>query len=73
LTPFRLPVPLSPLSPGVSPFELPQPAPQNQRCKCPEERKEKKKRKDRTICYRGSYRERRKGLNKRRRERIPCE
>jgi hypothetical protein len=40
------------------------------RCECP--KKKKKKKEARKVCYRGTYRERAKGLSKSRREQIPC-
>jgi hypothetical protein len=73
LTPFQPGMPLSPLSPGpnLQPFQ--QPIPQQAGCACPKpEKKDKRKKKPRAVCYRGSYREKRTSLTKRRRERIPC-
>jgi hypothetical protein len=45
-------------------------ATKTKRCDC--KRKKGKPKKPRTICYSGSYTETRKGLNKRKRTRIPC-
>ena len=67
LTPFREP------GLGFQPRPLPQPPGVNTAgCACPEPRK-RRKRKPRLVCYKGSFRERRNSLSKRRRERIPCE
>lgn len=41
--------------------------------RCPPCRKRKGKRKERTECWKGSYRELASGLIKHRREKIPCE
>jgi hypothetical protein len=55
----------------LRPELLPQPSTRIKDCRCPKP-KPKRKKQPRTVCYRGSYRERAKGLIKRRRERIPC-
>jgi hypothetical protein len=41
------------------------------KCKCPAKKK-RGKRKPRTVCYKGSYTETAAGINKRKRERVPC-
>lgn len=66
------PPPLS--DPLPTPLTLIQPQPLPSRAdRCPEPQKRKRKpRKPRAICYRGTYTEKRNGLLKRKRERIPC-
>lgn len=78
------PLPLVGLIPGltgsnVSPLALPgslslRPPVSNSQCKCPSDEKKKKKakRKDRTVCYKGTYYESAKGLTKFRKQQISC-
>jgi len=57
---------------AIAPQPLAQPAAKRGRCKpCPKPKK-RGPRKPRSVCYRGTYTERRTGLSKSRREQIPC-
>jgi len=72
-----LPLPLPKPQPLPSPLTQPQPAPLGSTpskgdCDCTGARKRKPK-KQRTICYAGDYRERRSGLTKERKRKIPCQ
>jgi len=69
--PSSLASPFQPPSPFADPFKAP-PRQRNRDCKCPPKKKPEKK-KPRTICYRGSYREYANGLAKFRKERISCQ
>lgn len=84
LLPGTPPSLLTPIQPGPlgSPLTSPRPLPfpgavqspsPRRDCDCSQPKKKRKKRKPRDICYRGTYVEKRNGLSKRRRERIPCE
>jgi hypothetical protein len=54
------------------------PKPDEAGCDCSgtgdgKKKKKKKKPKDREVCYRGSYREYKKGTSKKRLKEVPCE
>lgn len=73
LEPFR------PGAPAPDPFEQPF-APKekdpNDTCNCdkePKKKKKKKKSEPRSICYKGTYRQLRKGISYRRGEQVPCD
>jgi hypothetical protein len=59
-------------SPLASPL---QPVPNSDPCRQSRNRDERKRkrRKQRTVCYSGTYRERAKGLSKTRKRKIPCQ
>lgn len=61
---------------GLDPLAQPQPmrAPADP-CKCTKvgDKKERKKRQPRTVCYRGTYRQLSKGISYKRLEEVPCE
>lgn len=63
-----------PVGPGLEPLDDPLLArPPTDECSCGgQKKKPKKKRKPRTICYRGTYRETSRSLKKTRGEPIPC-
>jgi hypothetical protein len=72
---FRPPVapPLTPVQTG--PLGFTQPIPSQDPCanrRPQDDRKRKRKRKPRTVCYSGTFQERRNGLTKQRRRKIPC-
>jgi hypothetical protein len=64
--------PFAPLNPAAQPQPLQKASP----CDCSSsDKKPKKKRKkqnDRTVCYRGTFVEKPRGLSKTRRERVDC-
>jgi len=79
--PFLPPLPgLTPFNPtGVGynplPAQFAQPAkpPNDQnRCRCTTEKKKRKKREDRKVCWQGTYREMARGVIKHRKERVSC-
>lgn len=81
-TPVRLPTPgfvgnpLFGAMPGLTPFQGPalaSPPADPCNCKGTKEQKKKRDRKDRAICYKGTYTEKARGLIKHRREQIPCQ
>jgi len=47
--------------------------PEKDQCSCGTKKKKKNKREPRTVCYRGTYTETKKGLIKKRLEEVPCE
>lgn len=49
------------------------PQPDLDRCRCPKPKRSSKKRQPRTVCYRGTYVQRSKGISYRRLEEVPCE
>lgn len=70
------------LSPTFTPDLVPQPIltqfrpdpfTTKDQCDCAKKKKKKKDRKDRQVCYRGTYVETKRGLVKKRLEEIPCE
>jgi hypothetical protein len=66
--------PLLAVTPQVSPLAQPLPELSNVQCVCtkPKDKKDKKKRRPRTVCYRGVYEDRANGLVKLKQVRIPC-
>lgn len=69
-----LPTPSTPLQPVLTEFS-PQPLkPVSNTCSCaPKKKPKKKKSKDRDICYRGTYVQRKKGISYKKIEEVPCE
>ena len=62
------------LSLGTLALPTPQPVPkEDTQCKCKEPKKKRRKPSDREVCYRGTFTERKRGLNKVRKERVPCQ
>lgn len=51
----------------------PKPLTAHEQCDCAPKKKKKKDKKDRTVCYRGTYTETKRGLSKKKLEEIPCE
>lgn len=80
LNPIQLPgqglQPFAPLAPDLQPQPFPQPSTAADPCNCGGKEQSKKKRKKkssgRSVCYRGTYVEKQRGLTKRRRERVDC-
>lgn len=68
--------PFSPFTPGLTPQPIPEPQTANDPCNCGKSDKQKKRKRkkpsDRTVCYRGTYTEKPRGISKRRRERVDC-
>jgi len=59
--------------PGALTQTQPQGGESGDRCECKTQKRPKKKRQPRKVCYRGTYTERASSLSKRKKEKIPCQ
>lgn len=71
-SPLNFARPLTPPQPGAVTSPQPWAAPQNDPCRSRQDRRKKRKRKPRTVCYSGTFRETNRTTIKRRRKRVPC-
>jgi hypothetical protein len=70
-SPVPAPNPLTALQPIAVPYAQPLTQTETDRCNCAK-KKPRKKPKDRTVCYSGTFTERRKGTNKIRKRKVKC-
>lgn len=71
-SPLQFARPLTPPKPGAVTSPQPWASPQNDPCRSRSDRRKKRKRKPRTVCYSGTFRETNRSTIKRRRKRVPC-